>query len=328
MAITDIEVGMTGIGTNPAMIIRAPDFISQGVQAVTSSDYFEGRAVRGLFNGQKLFETGWLKKGVLTGNLLPLSFISDGNSGTPLVNAYDRLKIIVYRRVDDSTNPSDYRITPMSFLYTEDNSNASGTSPVDTITNIAGNRYYYFNKSYEYKFVAYVDRITAGGYMDVEAIKFQTVISSSTNNAYQGAATVTADEGPESVWVMDTWVWTATSDAGTGSANTGRVQATLPISEFQYDGTVASYGRAITYGTGFTGYYSDYGFRSKFADIEGANTEVWGGTITSNSTWLTSKKALADKNCYTVEFYGLGFANSTQCYFSTTVWGAQFPIEV
>jgi hypothetical protein len=260
--------------------------------------------------------------------MIPLCFISDGNSGTPLVNAYDRIKILVYRRVDDSTTPSDYRITPMSFLYVEDSSNASGMSPLDTITDIAGTRYYYFNKSYEYKFVAYVDRMTVDGYIDVEAIKFQTVTSSSLNNAYQGGATITTDEGPESIMVMDTWVWTATSDAGTGSANTGRLQCRLPIAEFQYDGSTASYGRSITLGTGFTGYYSDYGFRSKFADIEGAVTSVWAGTITSNSTWLTSKTALADKNCYTVDFYGLGFANSTQCYFSTTIWGAQFPIEV
>ena len=328
MAIADIDAAMTGIGTNPAMIIRAPDFVSQGVSVVSDPDYFEGKAVRGLFPGQQLFETGWLKKGVLTGNMVPLCFISDGNSGTPLVNAYDRIKIVVYRRVDKDTDPSQYRITPMVFLFTQDHSNASGSSATDVVTNISGNRYFYFNKSYEYKLVAYVDRITTGGYMDVEAMKFQTIVSSSWHSGYQGAATVTTDEGPESIDVIDTWVWTATADSGTGSTNTGRLQCRLPISEFQYDGSTASYGRSITYGTGFTGYYSDYGFRSKFADIEGAVTEMWGGTTTSNMQWLTSKSALSEKNCYTVEFYGIGFVNSGQVYMSTTVFGAQFPIEV
>ena len=325
MATTDIATTMQGIGTNPAMIIRAADFVAQGSEIVYNSEYFEGKAVRGLYPGQKIFETGWIPKGVLTGNIIPLLFMSDGG-GTALVGAYETVKIMVYRRIDKSDAPETYRITPMSFFYLSDLSNASGSSTTDSVTNIYGNRYFYFNKEYEYKLVAYVDILTTGGYLDVEALKFQTITSGSWQNAYQGGATVTTDEGPESIDVIDTWVWTATADAGTGSTNTGRVRAVLPITISDGDGTQSAYGLSITYGTGFTGYYSDYGFRSKFADIEGCVTEMFGGTITSNMTWFTTKSNLGIG--YSVEFYGIGFVNSGQIYMSTTVFGAQFPIEV
>jgi hypothetical protein len=327
MAITDINTAMQGIGTNPAMIIRAADFVAQGSEIVYNQDYFEGKAVRGLYAGQKIFETGWISKGVFTGNMVPLLFMSDGG-GTALVTHYEQIKIMVYRRRDKSDAPEEYRITPMPFLYMEDLSNASGSAPTDAVTNIYGNRYFYFNKEYEYKLVAYVEKITTGGYLDVEALKFQTVTSGSWQNAYQGTATQTVDEGPESIDVIDTWVWTATADAGTGSANTGRVRAVLPITVTGADGTLSSYGRSITYGTGFTGAYSDDGFRSKFADIEGCVTEMWAGNITSNMTWLTSKQELILDQAWTVEFYGIGFVNSAQIWMSTTVFGAQFPIEV
>jgi hypothetical protein len=327
MAITDIDTAMQGIGTNPAMIIRAPDFVANGTEIVYNTEYFEGKAVRGTYGGQKLFETGWIPKGVFTGNYTPLLFFSDGG-GTALVDAFDRVKVLVYRRIDKTTAPELYRITNLSFMFVDGFSNASGTNPYDNKTNIVGNRYYYFNKEYEYKFVAYVDVLTVGGVIDVEAIKFQQITSGSWQNAYQGGAAVVTDEGPESVDVLDTWVWTATADGGTGSANTGRVRAVLPVTVFDMDGTSSSYGRSITYGTGFTGYYSDYGFRSNFADIEGAVTEMFGGTQTSNMTWLTSKYNLTDLGVYTVEFYGTGFVNSGQIYMSTTVFGAQFPVEV
>lgn len=326
MAITDIETAMQGLGTNPGMIIRAADFVSEGSEIVYNSEYFEGKAVRGLYIGQKLFETGWIGKGVLTGNIVPQLFMSDGG-GVALHAAYECIKIMVYRRKDKSDAPETYRITPMPFLFLDDLSNASGSNPHDGVTNIVGNRYFYFNKEYEYKFVAYVDVITAGGYLDVEALKFQTIVSGSWQNAFQGAASVTLDEGPECIDVIDTWVWTATADAGTGSTNTGRVQAVLPITVYDGEGSASSYGRSITYGTGFTGYYSDAGFRSKFADIEGAVTEMWGGSTTSNMQWLTSKYELAN-GAWTVEFYGIGFVNSGQINMSTTVFGAQFPIEV
>lgn len=327
MAITDIDTAMQGIGTNPSMIIRAPDFVANSSEIVYNSEYFEGKAVRGLYNGQKIFETGWIPKGVLTGNVVPLLFMSDGG-GTALVSQYEKIRIMVYRRRDKTDDPEDYRITPMIFMYLEDLSNASGSSPTDHVTNIYGNRYFYFNKEYEYKFVAFVDILTPGGYLDVEALKFQTVISGSWQNAFQGGATVTLDEGPESIDVIDTWVWTATADGGTGSTNTGRVQAVLPITVDTGHGTTIPYGRSITYGTGFTGFYSDVGFRSKFADIEGAVTEMWGGSPTNNMMWLTSKYELITDHAWTVEFYGYGFVNNGQIYMSTTVFGAQFPIEV
>ncbi len=70
MAITDKDTSMTGISSNPSLIIKAVDYIAPGAEVVYDSDYLDGKAVRGTQAGQKIFETEWLKAGVLTGNVL------------------------------------------------------------------------------------------------------------------------------------------------------------------------------------------------------------------------------------------------------------------
>lgn len=328
MAITDISTAMQGLGTNPGMIIRAADFVAQGSEIVYDSEYFEGKAVRGIYTGQKIFETGWIPKGIITGNFATLLFMSEGSDGVTLSSGHDGVKIFIYRREDKTDAPEDYRITPISYDFSRNLSNASGSTPYDSVHNIDGNRYIYFNKEYEYKFVAYVDSITAGGYLDVEAIKLQNITSGSWQNAYQGVALVVTDEGPESIDVIDTMCWTITSDAGTGSANTGRIDITLPITLRSISGNNISYGTVIRSGSGFAGLYNRVGFESKFADIEGCVTEVYAGIIGVNQCWLTSKVEIITDQAWSVDFYGLGFPNLTQCYFTTTIFGAQFPIEV
>jgi len=327
MAIVDTTQSMTGIGTNPSLIIRAPDFVAPGAEVVADTDYFDGRGVRGTYQGQKLFETGWLAAGTLTHSVIPVLYFADGG-GTALNTHFDAMKVVVMKRMPGTTS---WTSKDMWFDYQGGLSNASGSMAYDRPNSRIGAQYYWFNKNYEYKFVGYIGALTVGGFMDVESLKLQYMqhLGTSSGTQYVMSDTEKNPNTPELIPMLDSYQWTATSNAGDGSANTGHIDIKLPLNCFDGAGGIIGQFASLTTGSGFGGFHAgDTGIDGIFNSLYGIQVTMMGGTLTSNASWLALPTFIDEVEQYTTTIHIQGLANSTQYWFNTTLHGHQLPIEV
>lgn len=324
MVQVDKDSYMTGIGTNPSLLIRAPDYVAEGAQVVYDSDYFDQKAVRVTKQGQKIFETGWLKAGTLANNTTPVLYWADGNSGTPLNDRFDSIRIIVYKRFPGET---DWTTKDMWFSFANGLSNASGDIAFDKKNLLGAAQYYFFNKNYEYKFVAYVGQITAGAWIDVEALKIQYMQHIGVTGAAQF---VLSDQTknpntPELVPVIDAYEWTIIPTSG------GVIDCILPIYVKDGIGGATSREGVLTSGTGFAPFYSaSPGVIGQFSSLDYCETSCMGFSGSTPPTQpMASIPYFVDAlDAWTVWVAGKGLPASTQVWFTTVLYGSQLPIEV
>ena len=93
MVATDINPQMQAIGSNPGILVRAPDYIGDKATLAYSSNYLDGKAVKGEYSGQVLMETTWFKNGVLNNIVLPTLLIEASTPASQ--NLIDNLIITV-----------------------------------------------------------------------------------------------------------------------------------------------------------------------------------------------------------------------------------------
>lgn len=228
---TDVVKTMDGIGTNPGLLIRAPDYVCQGTEIVYNSAYFEGKAVRGTTVGQKLMESPWFAAGTFNNVVIPMVYIeglkSVTGASTDAYSQNDKLKITIYKRLPSS--PSNITTTPVYVSYHSNVSNKIGQAPHTEHWNRPAWYPTWFDIRYEYKFVVEVYSITAGAALDLEGIYLQ----------YYGVNTITTGRQlkfgsygettlPQGIPVMMGVYWTATTNGA------GNLDIAIPSEYFPY----------------------------------------------------------------------------------------------
>lgn len=170
MATTDINPKMQGIGSNPGILVRAPDFIGDNASLAYSSAYLDGKAVKGEYSGQILMETEWFPNGVLNNIVLPTLLIEASTPASQ--NLIDNLVVTVHKR--DSSG-AQYETKELTVPYQTGISNSVGQMPVEMEFNRQATEFTWFDIRYEYKFVVSVGKLTTGQYLYLEGMYLQYV---------------------------------------------------------------------------------------------------------------------------------------------------------
>jgi hypothetical protein len=213
MAVADTDSSMNGIGTNPGLIIRAPDYVAEGAEIVYGSSYLDGRAVRGKYTGQVLMETEWFDAGTFNNIVYPTVYVEGLSSITgassSAISYVDRIDIKVYKRFP-GTNASAVPTT-IYCPYINKISNQIGSYPNAMVSNLkASTTSYWFDIRYEYKLVVSVGVLTSGAYLDIEGLYIQYQSPTTVQSARQYRYT---DDQVISIPVMEGIWWGATTDA-------------------------------------------------------------------------------------------------------------------
>lgn len=311
MATADIIDNMDGIGTNPGLLIRAPDYVCQGTEIVYNSAYFEGKAVRGTTKGQRLMESPWFAAGTFNNIVIPMVYIEGLNTVTGMTNsadtANDKLKIIIFKRLPGQTS---FTTTDIHVQYVDKISNTIGMAP-------HFEKFYrpswmptWFDIRYEYKFVVEVYQITSGAALDVEGIYLQYYI----NNGVMSGRQVkfgTSLMG-QAVPVMGGVYWTATTDGS------GNLSIAIPSEFFPYSS-------GYTQGENATGSLpttTNLPLKNVLNSVDAVVTTFAGGTDIDAEYLLWNYEVVDGSNGGYTLYIGMHSDNASTAYsFNTMVFG-------
>lgn len=208
MVATDINPQMQAIGSNPGILVRAPDYIGDKATLAYSSNYLDGKAVKGEYSGQVLMETTWFKNGVLNNIVLPTLLIEASTPASQ--NLIDNLIITVYKRTITGTQLETKELT---VPYQTGISDGVGQMPVSMWVNRQATEFPWFDIRYEYKFVVSVGKLTSGQYLYLEGMYLQFVPNTSVMLFQQEAY---GSNSVQAVPIIEGFSFTATMD---GSGN-------------------------------------------------------------------------------------------------------------
>jgi len=320
MATTDVIKAMDGIGANPGLLIRAPDYVCQGAEIVHGTSYFEGKAVRGYYKGQKLFETPWFAAGTLNNVVIPMVYIEGALSVTgAAVDAdsnNDKLKITIYKRLPGNT---EFTTTPIYVRYQSDISNKIGQAPhAESIYRPAWQPTW-FDIRYEYKFLVEVWEITNTAYLDVEGIYFQYYVSHTVTSGRQlkyGSDPTLLYQG---IPVILGAYWTATTDGA------GNLSIAIPSEYFPYS---AGWTKAEN-ATGSAPSTTGQAVRGIINSVESVHTTHVSGTDI-DAEWMMANYEVVDSTNggYTIYFLLHSDNASVQCVFYSQIYGHVSPMVV
>lgn len=186
MAEVGVSSEVSGVGSNPGLYIKAPDYVSEGASVVTGSSYLDGQAVRGTYVGQEIMSTPWFSAGTFNNIVTPLIYI-EGDSDVTGASAdavmyYDKIKIDIMKRYPGS---STYKTTAVYVNYVSNISNKIGIAPHQDELNRPAWLPLWFDPRYEYKFVLSIATLTIGAYLDVEAMYLQYIPTNSVISGRQ-----------------------------------------------------------------------------------------------------------------------------------------------
>lgn len=319
MATTDIVDNMDGIGTNPGLLIRAPDYVSQGTDIVYNSAYFEGKAVRGTKPGQRLFETPWLAAGTLNNVCIPMLYIEGDTTvtgtGTSADHYNDKLKIIVYKRLP--SDPTNISTTNIYCSYVQNISNKIGIAPHHEEIYRPSWNPTWFDIRYEYKFAVEVYSITSGAALDVEGIYLQYYITNSVCNGRQvqyGSGTMA-----QAIPVVAGMYWTATTDGS------GNLSIAIPSEFFPYSSGWTKGESA----TGSAPSSTDLALKPVINSVDAVVTSFAGGTDISAEYLLWNYEVVDGSNGGYTIYVGLHSDSPSAAYsFETFVFGYTTPMVI
>ena len=342
MALVDETTNMRGVGTNPALILRAPDYISPGAELyglkegnyyglrytiidlpdggtlniAGIADFFENKAVFGRYNGQELMNTNWFSAGTLMNNVVPTIYMWGWGEIPGASGGYHSdagVDLIVYKR--DPRNPDEeFEPTTINFTYRAYSTDTIGTTPRLLEYGRPANQFYWFDARYEYKFKAVVRKMLppepSNGYTFflLEGFYFQHIPSSGT---VEGSSEVARGLAMSSIGIVEGVNFNVTTDA------TGAFSAEIDLQKFSSSGidTGNLHGN----------------FNSIDAIVVGLDYNTW----TDTSTYLlvnygpeTGSSLTGPYYDYTAYVYGSGFPASTVCYLQVIIYGSQRPREV
>jgi hypothetical protein len=284
MATSDVIKSMDGMGTNPGLFIRAPDYVCQGVDVVYNSAYFESRAVRGTFTGQKLFETPWYAAGTFNNIVIPMVYIEGDTAvtgtGTSASTQTDKLKITIYKRLPGSTT---FTTTPIYVSYHSNVSNKIGQAP------------------------------TSGAALDVEGIYLQYYVANSVTTGRQlkfgsyGETTLA-----QGIPVICGAYWTATTDGA------GNLSIAIPSEYFPYSAGWTLSENASGSAPSSTG----QGMRAVINAVDSVQTTHVSGTDI-DAEWMMANYEVVDgsNGGYTIYFLMHSDNPSVQCVFYSQLFG-------
>lgn len=312
---TDVIKSMDGIGANPGLFIRAPDYVCQGTEIVYNSAYFEGKAVRGLKVGQRLFETPWFAAGTLNNVVIPMVYIEGATSvtgtGTDASTQNDKIKIIIHKRLP--SNPTAITTTNIFVSYHSNVSNKIGQAPHTEHWYRPSWYPTWFDIRYEYKFVVEVYSITDGAALDVEGIYFQYYVVNTVTTGRQlkfgsyGETTL-----PQGIPVILGCYWTATTDGA------GNLSIAIPSEYFPYSAGWTMSESA----TGSAPSTTTVGLRGFINAVDSVQVSFVAGTDINNEYLLwTYEVADSYNGGYTI-YVGMHSDNpSTQYWFYSQIFG-------
>jgi len=271
MAMTDVDATMTGIGTNPGLLLRAVDYVADGAEVVYSSNYLGGKAVRAKYHNQKIAETGWLPAGTLNNIVLPTMYIegrsSVTGSGTDAVSYVDGIQLAIYRRLPGEVG--DLSASRSYYKYIDTISNQIGVYPYDVNNNKPATQPYWFDIRYEFKIIIFSDITTSGAWLDVEGIYFRYQQDAAIQAPRQNR--ISTDD-IDSVPIMEGIMWGATSDGS------GRIDVQLGSEYFDGTGGLVVAGSTFTWGST----YGYNGVRGVYNSIDGMCTTMYGTPDTTD----------------------------------------------
>ena len=318
MATTDIIKTMDGMGSNPGLLIRAPDYVADGAQIVYNSNYFEGKAVRGTKKGQKLMESPWFAAGTFNNIVIPMVYIEGATSvtgaGTDASTANDKVKIIIYKRLPGSATVTT---TEIYVQYIDSISNRIGMAPHFEHFYRPSWMPTWFDIRYEYKFTVEVFNITDGAALDVEGIYLQYYITNSVMAGRQVkfGSTLYGMAVP----VMGGCYWTATTDGS------GNLSIAIPSEYFPYS---SGYTQAEN-ATGSAPSTTGLPLKNVLNSVDAVNTSYAGGTDIDAEYLLWNYEVVDSYNGGYTLYIGMHSDNaSAQYWFQTMVYGYVGPLTV
>ena len=318
MTTSDVIKAMDGMGSNPGLLIRAPDYASPGAEIVYSDSYFEGKAVRGVQRGQKIMESPWFAAGTFNNIVIPMVYIEGATSvtgtGTDASTANDKVRITIYKRLPGS---QDITTTYIHVQYIDGISNRIGMAPHAENIYRPSWQPTWFDIRYEYKFVMDVYRITAGAALDVEGIYLQYYVNNSVMTGRQ--VRYGSSLYGMAVPVMGGVYWTATTDGS------GNLSIAIPSEYFPYSSGYTQSESA----TGSAPSTTDLPLKNILNSVDGMNTTFAGGTDIDAEYLLWNYEVVDGYNGGYTLYIGLHTDNAAAQYWCyTTVFGYVTPMVV
>jgi hypothetical protein len=320
MTLTDVVKSMDGMGSNPGLLIRAPDYVAPGAEIVYSNSYFEGKAVRGVQRGQKIMESPWFAAGTFNNIVIPMVYIEGASSvtgtGTDASSGNDKVRITIYKRLPGSQTITT---TTIHVQYVSTISNKVGMAPHFEHFYRPSWMPTWFDIRYEYKFVMDVYRITAGAALDVEGIYLQYYVANSVMAGRQVTFGAAADAMGMAVPVMGGTYWTATTDGS------GNLSIAIPSEYFPYS---SGYTQAES-ATGSAPSTTGLPLKNLLNSVDGMNTTFAGGTDIDAEYLLWNYEVVDGLNGGYTLYIGLHSDNASAQYWCyTTVYGYVGPLTV
>jgi len=289
MATADINPAVDGIGSNPGILIRAPQYVANGAELVYSSTYLDGVAVKGVDSGQKLMETPWFANGILNNVVLPTLYIEASAPTTQ--DLIDNLLITIYKRDSSGT---EYPTQQLTVPFQDGISDGVGQMPISMEFNRQATQFPWFDIRYEYKFSVSVGRISSGQYLYLEGMYLQYVPNTGVMLFQQEAY---GTDSVQAIPIIEGQNWTATSD---GSGNiTGTFNSDL------FDGAGSTTG----------------GQRSLMNAIDAVVTTFGYQTTADTSTVITNGYTVGSDGGYNVTVDIRGLTPTTLYEFHTIILG-------
>ena len=324
MAITDINPSMDGIGSNPGLMIRAPQHVVGGTEIVYDSRYLDGAAVRGNKTGQTLMESPWLAEGVLNNIVAPIIYIYDGNGSSPLTEEVDAIGITIFKR--DPKTKLVVSTSNLKVLYNSTISPTVGSMPFNSLYNRAATGYYFFDRAYEYKFVVSVKYLTSGAYMDVDALYIQYTQRNGIVSSRQVAYGSGNNWPTEQIPVIEGLAFTVTSSAGVDGEC--KFDVTLPV-ELWNGGSATGYGGTTTTGSAFAMYYQA-GVRTPFYRVDSITPSYLAGAFSNDGRQMVfgDTSGVDAYGGLNIRIKGYGLYSATQYWVWVNIFGYQDPQAV
>jgi hypothetical protein len=198
--------------------------------------------------------------------------------------------------------------------------------PYNALYNRTSTGYYFFDRAYEYKFVLSVNYLTAGAYIDVDALYIQYTQRNGFVSPRQVAYGSGDDWPTEQIPVTEGLAFTVTSSAGVDGQC--KFDITLPA-EIWSGGTATSVGAVTTTGSAFAMYYQD-GVRTPFYRVDSISPTFYAGSFANaGGQILTATTDGADEyGGLKIRIKGYGLYGSTQYWVWVNIFGYQDPTAV
>jgi hypothetical protein len=291
------------------LLIRAPDYASQGAEIVYNSAYFEGKAVRGKAVGQKIMESPWYAAGTFNNVVIPMVYIEGSGTitGGVTANSYvDKLKVIVYKRYPGQDS---FTTKELFVNYVNNMSNTIGIAPHAEQFYRPSWQPTWFDIRYEYKFAIEVEYLTTGAFLDVEGIYLQYYVANSVMAGRQVQFGANTTQG---IPVMGGMYWSATTDGA------GNITCAIPSEFFPYSAGFTKSENA----TGSTPGSTDLANKNVFNSVDAVITTLAGGTDINNEWLIWSYEVVDGDNGGYTAYVGLHSDNAaTVYYFYTFMYG-------